>query len=404
MPVYRYLAKDSAGKTEKGEMYGETRGQVLSLLKRQKLFPVSVSELAEAERRSRYQYFLSPKVKKKHIAIFTRQFASMLNAGVPLPVILDVLIRQERNSTFRKILEEINEDIMKGRTISASMSRFDVFPPLLVSMVEVGEANGRLEVSFERTALNLEKEIKLASKIKGAMIYPSVLLIVTMLVSVLLTVFVLPVFTDMFSQMNTELPALTQILLGISGFLRGYWYIPVITLILVVLILFKLMKEPDFKRQIDRMVMHIPIIGRLANIVFMARFCRTFSSLVEGGVPVVPSLEIVKNVMPNQYVKSSLDDIIAQVQSGTTISQAASEHRIFTPLVISMIRIGEESGRMGEVMTKTAELYEDDSDAQLQRAAALVEPMITLLMALGVGFIVLSIVQPMFGMYKLLGK
>jgi type IV pilus assembly protein PilC len=405
MPLYLYTARDKTGKEIKGEVSGDSKQNVVTILKMQELFPLLINEKTEkVSNKSVGIDLFEKKVKKKHITIFTRQFASMLQAGVPLTVILDVMIKQESNVTFKKILESINTDIMKGNTLSQAMSKFKVFPVILISMVEVGEVNGRLDVSFERVALNMEKEIKLASKIKGAMIYPIVLLTITLLVSTLLTFIVMPIFTKMFEQMGAKLPPLTVSFINISQFFTGYWYIVTGLILIITFIIFKLLKEPLMRKEIDRVMLHVPIVGKIQNTILMARFCRTFSALVESGVDVVVSLQTVKNVVNNLSIKSKFDEIVHDVQSGSTISRAISKYSIFTPLVISMVRIGEESGRLGDVLAKTAEIYEDESDAQLQRATAMAEPAVTLIMALGVGFIVLSIVQPMFKMYSIIGK
>jgi type IV pilus assembly protein PilC len=405
MPIYSYVAKDVQGKQVKGEIPSDSKQNALAAIKFLKLFPIKITEKADGrEEKKSDKSIFKPKVKKKDIAIFTRQFASMLRSGLPLTVILDVMIKQERNSTFREVLEEIIGDIMKGYTLSASMTKFKVFPPLLLSMVEVGEANGRLDASLERIAVNMEKEIKMVSKVKSAMIYPAVLLTVTILASLLLTFMVLPVFTNMFKQAGAKLPPLTSALVGYGNFMRSYWYIPIGSIILIIIIFIRVKNEPSVKMQIDKMMLRLPLIGRLQNIIIMARFCRIFSSLVDAGIGVIEALHIVKNVIKNAYVKSSFDQIIEDVQSGSFLSVAVSKYKMFTPLVVSTIKIGEEAGNLGEALGRTAELYEEESEVQLQRASALAEPAVTVIMAVGVGLLVISIVQPMFGMYNLVGK
>lgn len=405
MPVYDYMARDDNGKQVKGELFSDSRQHAVTALKMQKLTPVRIEEkksktLESGSDRS----ILKRKISKKHIAIFTRQFASMLQAGVPLPVIMDILIRQERNPSFKAILDSINADIMKGSTLSVAMSKFKVFPYMLISMVEIGEANGRLDISFERVAVNLEKEVKLRSKIKGAMVYPAVLLMVTIIAINLLLFLVLPVFARMFEQMGAKLPVLTVLLMNFSKFVSGYWYFSGTAVVILIVIAAKLLKEPSFRREFDRLALRIPVVGRLMNIIAMARFCRTFSSLVDGGVGVVISLETVRNIMGNLYIRDTFNEIIQEVKVGSSISNASSKYDIFTPLVVSMLRIGEESGSLGDVLAKTAELYEDEADAQLQKVTGMLEPMITIFMAIGIGLLIISIVQPMFQMYNIVGK
>lgn len=403
MPVFTYTAKNMQGQQVKGELNGENRQYVLARLRQQQLFPLQVDEKKDRQEATGRELGKG-KVKKKQIAIFTRQFASMLHAGVPLPVILDVMIRQEGHKPFRTILEAIQAEIMKGNTLSLALSRHKVFPPLLISMVEVGEANGMLDIAFERIALTLEKEVKIAAKIKGAMIYPMVLLSVTVIVMLLLSFVILPIFVGVFEDMGVELPALTVGFLKLSRFITGYWYWVLGITAGFVYLVRRIAGEPDIRKEIDHVLLRLPVIGQTVLIINMARFCRTFSALMEAGVGVIRSLETVRNVITNQYMKGRFEEIIRDVQKGTTITQALSRHWIFTPLVISMSRIGEESGRLGETLAKTAEFYEDEADSLLQKATSMLEPAITVIMALGVGFVVMSIVQPMFQMYTSFGK
>ncbi|MCX8129146.1 MAG: type II secretion system F family protein [Clostridia bacterium] len=406
MPVYSYIARDSQGKQLKGQLSSDSMQHAITELKMKSLFPIKIDEKKEKAEKAvaASRDIFRQKVKKKHIAIFTRQFSSMLHSGMPLVVIMEVLIKQERNPTFKGILDEINADIMKGHTLSTAMSRHKVFPQILISMVEVGEANGRLDIAFKRVAVNLEREIKLVSKVKSAMIYPIVLLTVTIMATMLLTLLVLPKFTAMFEQMGVKLPPLTRALISISDFMTVYWYFAIGSVVIAVIAVVLLLKEPVMKKKLDRIKLGVPVIGRLQNIILMARFCRTFSSLIEGGVGVIPSLETVRNVISNSYIKASFDEIIQDVQSGLSISQAVGKFTMFTPLVVSTIRIGEESGTLGDVLSNVADIYEEESEAQLQRASALAEPAVTLIMAIGVGLVVISIIQPMFQMYGMIGK
>jgi len=405
MPVYLYEAVDRMGKKVKGELASDSEQRALTSLKMQSLFPLKITESKKKEKnKSANKDLFKPKVNKKHVAIFARQFASMLKAGIPLTIILNVLIKQETNPTFKEILESINSDIMKGSTLSLAMAKFKEFPSIMVSMVEVGEANGRLDIAFGRVAINMEKEIRLASKVKGAMIYPVILLIVTIAASTLLTFIVLPKFTDMFKQMGAKLPVTTRIFVGFSSFMTKYWYIPLGVIIFILIISTIIMKNQSSRKTMDKIIFRLPLIGRVQNIILMARFCSTFSALIESGVSVIIAFETVRNVINNLFIKSKFDDIIRDVQSGDNISSAIEKYEMFTPLVVSMTRIGEESGQLGEILTNTALLYEEESEAQLQRLTAMAEPAITIFMAVIVGFIVISIVQPMFGIYNLIGK
>jgi len=405
MPLYQYIAKDNSGNQIKGEFASESAQAAVTSLRAQNIYVFSVSEKKEIANTSVMKKELFKKsIKKKDVAVFSRQFAIMLQAGVPLPTIFEVMIKQEKNPSFKEILENLNLDVLKGKTLSSSMANYKIFPQLMTSMVEVGEANGRLEVAFERISGNMEKEIKLFAKVKSAMVYPIVLLVVSLIVASIMILFVLPKFSAMFTQMGAKLPAVTLVFLGISSFVINYWYVILIVIFVLMISIYKIFHEPVTRLQIDKFVYSLPIFGNMQKIILMANFCRTFSSLVDAGVGVISSLEIARNVNKNLFAKKCIDEVITDVQAGATISQSISNFKIFTPLVVSMCKIGEESGRIGDTLSRTADIYEDETDTQLQRMSALMEPAVTVLMALGIGFIVISVVQPMFQLYTVIGK
>ncbi len=401
MPVFSYIARNSQGDIEKGEISGSSVQDVVAELKLRYLHPIKLDEKIDKEDRQLLSIdIFSKSMKKKKVAIFARQFSTMMSAGVPLSLILDVLIKQERSSAFIETMKSINTDVMTGNSLSQSMKRTKAFSPLVVSMVEVGEASGRLDMAFDKIAVSLEKEVKLASKVKGAMVYPAILFITSIIAYIILTFFVLPIFGRMFAAMNAPMPPLTSGIMGMSSFMGRNWSIIPGALAVILFIIIFVYNDPELKSDIDRLLLKLPMVGKLQRTILMARFCRNFSSLSDSGVSLVQSLEIIKGIVRNTHVKKGFDEIISDVQAGSSISQAASSVGIFTPLVISMIRVGEESGKLGEVMSKTAEIYEEESEAGLQQVTSMIEPAITLLMALGVGTVVLSIVQPMFSMYS----
>lgn len=406
MPVYIYEAMDTTGKKIKGELFGESQSEVISWLKNGNLYPVDieVKKITAHDTRPGGAFFLKRRIKKKQVAVFARQFSSMLQAGVPLAILLDVLIKQQKNSAFREILIKISQDVLTGNTLSSSLAKFDVFPDFFVSMAAVGEENGRLGEAIDHVATNMEKELKLAAKVKGAMTYPLILLVISIISCIVLAFVVIPAFAGMFGEMGAELPASTRFFINLSRFIYEYWYVAASIIAVMVIVFLKAFKEPEIRERMDKLLFSLPLIGRIQNGIFMARFSRIISSLIESGIDVVRSLEVMRNITKNQYLKSILAQIVMLVQSGTTLSAAASRFRIFQPLVISMVKVGEESGNLESVLLKTAELYENESEEQLQRFTALVEPAMTLIMAAAIGFIVLSIVQPMFQMYSGFGR
>ncbi len=404
MPVYEYTARDLNGKLVKGEFIGNSLEDTVTGLKAQKIYPLKVSQKKqESEKNVSDRSIFKKKVKKKNVAVFARQFSSMLRSGIPLLVILDVLFKQEKNPEFKQILSGITSDIMKGFTLSSAMEKYKEFPEFMISMVSVGEANGKLDVCMARVATNMEKEIKITGKLKSAMIYPCILLSITVIAIFLLTFLVLPVFSGMFQQSGVKLPALTSALLGMSDFMKIYWYIPLIFAGMLVICISFVRKSESYKMFRDKFIFSIPVIGGVQNIILMTRFCQTLSALIEGGVGIIFSLQIVKNVIGNRYIKEMFDVIIKDVQTGLPISESVSKYKVFTPMVVSSLKIGEESGTMGEVLARTADVYEDESDLMLQKLTSLVQPVITVIMAIGIGILVISIIQPMFQMYSFIG-
>ena len=298
MPIFVYSARNIYGKKLKGELVCDSRQDALNNLKLQKLFAFRLNEKRMNYRqKSTGKVNAAASIKKKSISIFARQFASMLRAEIPLSEILDILTVQEKNPEFKKILRSINADILKGGVLSMAMSKYKAFPPLMINLVEAGEVNGRLELAFERIADGMEKELKLTSKVKGAMVYPVILLTVCLIASILLTFIVLPIFTNLFEQMGVELPLLTSIFIKASKFAIGNWHFIIVVVMLAVLSGAFLLKNRATRKEIDRMLLELPYIGGVYNTILMARFTRTFSTLLEGGVEVLTSLEISKKVV-----------------------------------------------------------------------------------------------------------
>lgn len=407
MPKYIYYALDQNGNKITGDLFADSQTSIFTELKQKNLFPISIEEFDEEfhnKKELRKRQFLAPKITKKQISNFFRQFSSMYKSGMLILTILDVLTKEEENITLKYILEEIKSDIMKGDTLSIAMSKHKIFPQIAISMAEVGEANGKLDMSLLKVSKSMDNTLKLQGKIKSAMIYPSVLLTITILACTMLTIFVLPVFAKLFEQSGTPLPPLTRLLLSISTFLTTQWYIVLLLIFFITFLIIYCFKNEKFRVTIDKHMLRIPVIGRLQKITYMSTFCRVLSSLLEGGVEVIKSLEIVKNVISNTYMKNCLEELISDVKKGISISQSINKFDIFTPLVVSSIKIAEESGSIGEVLERTSDIYEEDSEIQLQKLVTLLEPAVTIIMALGVGVIVISIIQPMFQMYTIIGK
>lgn len=345
------------------------------------------------------------KVSKKVLLSMLNQMSLMMKAGVSLTLAMDVMIDSQKDKKFKKILQEIKKDLLSGTTISASMAKFRAFPELIISMVQSGEENGRLDTAFERCTSILEKEMLLTSKIRGAMIYPIILLCLTVALMIILNVIVLPNFASVFKQFGADLPALTKGVIAVSNFLMTRWYV-VIAVIFLILFSYKFARRTskEFLLKTDSLKLKFPLIGEVTRQSLTARFCRVMASLVEAGVDVVHSLKISRDIVSNHLIQMQLDQIMEDVKVGIAINVSMSRFPTFDTLLVSMIRAGEESGMLGDSLKKMADLYEQQTEESTKRMTSLMEPIMTVIIAVLVGTVIISIVMPMFGMYSVISK
>lgn len=398
---YEYKAKDMTGKTKSGTLLADGISDFYVKLKEKGLFCVSVYESANQGEST--DIFVPKKrggkLKLESIAIFCRQFATMLNSGITVVKCLDILYHQAETKRLKTALLDLYEAIKKGNSLSSAMQeQGNMFPGLLINMIQSGEASGKLDDVMLSMSTHFEKEKILRNKIKAAMIYPITLIIVAVVVVAILLIKVVPTFMDMFGS-SGNLPTSTQILLGISAFLQSFWWLVLIFLVLVIIGFTLLMKQPKFKIVIDRIKTKIPKIGKLLMIILTARFARTVSTLYSSGVPIIDSIRISGGVLGNLYIASKLETAIEEIKKGVTLSQALTSIGIFPTMFCSMVYIGEESGTLDDILSKTADFYDEDSSAAITKMVALMEPCLIVVLGLIVAFIVVSVAEPMFGMY-----
>lgn len=343
------------------------------------------------------------KIKKKLLLNMLNQMALMLHAGVSLTMAMDVMIGSQTDKTFKRILQEMRQDLLGGKTFTASMSKFRAFPELVVSMIRSGEENGRLDTAFEHCASILEKEMDLSSKLRGATIYPCLLFILVIVLIIVMNIFVLPSFAEVFQQFGADLPALTKGVIAVSNFIIHDWFIIVGTVAgLIAAYKCARRSSPDFRRQSDAAKLKFPLAGEMMRVSLTARFCRVMASLIDAGVNVVHALRISRDIVTNRLIQTQLDQVIEDVKVGLPINVSLSRFSTFDPLFISMVKAGEESGMLGDSFSKLADLYEQQTDVYTKRLTSLMEPIITIIIAVIVGTVVISIVLPMFGMYSVI--
>ncbi len=401
MPIYSYKAKTLDGATVKGTLEAKDKPFVIANLKNKGYFPLEVSEQGLLHKDISFSF--ARKVKINDIAIFCRQFATIINAGISVLGCLDIIRQQTDHDALKAVVEKVYEVVQKGNTLSSAMKEHKVFPSILVNMVEAGELSGTLDTSFERMALHFEKENRLNKKIKGALVYPAVVSTVAVIVITILVTFVVPTFVGLFSGMNMELPATTKALLAISDFVKTKWYI-LLFIIAGVFFLLKRYASTDIgKITLDGFKLRVPIFGPLNKKIISSRFTRTLSTLLSSGLPLLTSLDVAAKVVDNHVVEVGLRKAGEEVSRGVSLAQPVGKIGIFPPMVVHMLRIGEDTGTMESILEKTADFYDIEVEAAVGQMTTMLEPLIMVVLAVVVGFIIISIVQPMFGMYGGIG-
>lgn len=404
MPTYVATGRDSAGRERKERISATTPGEARNRLKDRGLF---IQELKE-ERGFSFSLdnlqtaMTSVSVKDK--AVFSRQFAALVNAGVALVRGLGVLSEECPNPKLKRSLEEINSDVQQGTSLSEAMGKHpSCFDKLYVSLVQAGEVGGVLDEVLNRLAKLLEDLNRLQNQIKSAMAYPVTVSILAIIIFVAMTVFLLPTFAEIFESFDAELPIFTQIMLQISKFLRRpiNWAIMVAILFAVSFAYKRYYETPSGRRTMDRIFLKLPLFGDLVQKTATARFCRTFGSLSRSGVPILTSLEIVRDTAGNQVISDAINEARKEIQTGGMISLALQQHRVFPIMAIQMISIGEETGELDQMLMKVADFYEDEVEQAVKALTSIMEPFMIIILGGMVGSILVSMYLPMFAIMEI---
>jgi type IV pilus assembly protein PilC len=390
------------GKTFSGTIEAENVEMFYSMLGERNQFCISVRQAGIANK----PINITPKkLKLKELAIFARQFSTMLTSGLTVIKCLDVLYQQTTGKFLKATILGVYESVQKGDSLSKAMkSQKDAFPSLFLSMVAAGEASGSLDNVMLRMADQYERDNKLHNKISKALIYPAFLVVLIVGIVILMLVVVLPKFMEMFDQVGGTLPLPTQILLAISGALTNYWLIIIIAIILIAILWHSFLKSSGGRLWWDKLKIKAPIVGKLLLIVASSQFSRTFASLYSSGMPIVQSLEIVGGTLGNKYVESELQNVSEDVRRGVSLSAAVRKVSMFPPMLCSMLSIGEESGNLDDILNKTSAFYDEESDTAIEKLIALIEPVMIVSLAIIVGFIIMSIMLPLFSIYNQVGN
>jgi type IV pilus assembly protein PilC len=395
MPTFAYSARPATGgDITSGEIELPSKDDVLAFLHKQKMIPVSVRE-----KQKQIVLKLGSGVSTRDIVIFTRQFATMINSGLPLVQSLDILAEQTENQSLRKTIQEVLYDVESGHTLADAMGKHPkVFTELFTNMVAAGEAGGILDTILLRLATFLEKNDALIRKIKGAMVYPAVIFGVAGAAIAILLIFVIPTFQNMFASAGIPLPLPTRIVIGMSSFLQGFWWLLIAGAIGAVFLLRAIAANPTGRLMLDKMMLNLPILGDMQRKAAVARFTRTLGTLVSSGVSILEGLEITAKTAGNRVIHDAVMGSRASIAGGETISGPLKESGVFPPMVVQMINVGEQTGGLDEMLTKIADFYDEEVDAAVEVLLKAMEPVMIVVLGVVVGGMIVAMYLPIFDM------
>ncbi|MDO4793132.1 MAG: type II secretion system F family protein [Filifactor alocis] len=395
---FKYKAINEAGSVVQGSLEAKSVSEAASILRTKGTKPIHIEK---EEEKSKEITFGAPKFKLKDLVLFSRQSSTMLHAGMALNRCLDVLIEQNNNKHLRKITREVAVSVQKGETLSNALHmQGNAFPDLFKRTVEAGEMTGQLAEVLEKMAVHYEKERRIRTKIKGAMMYPIILSIIATVAVTILLVFVMPKFMEIFAASNVEFPALTLIVMGMSNALVKYWYIILLVMAGLVLVMINLLKQPQIRLKFDRFKLKFRLIRDPMAKIVTSRFTRTLSTLLSSGINVVSALETAGQTTQNTYVEESLKSVVSGIEKGMSMTTQLAKTEIFPPMMLSMIAIGEESGNLEGMLEKTADYYDEELEAAMQQMVSLIEPIMIVVMGLLIGTIVIAMYLPMFSVFE----
>jgi type IV pilus assembly protein PilC len=398
MPVYSWKGKNKMGKMQEGTLSADTKDAVIGLLRRQQIMVSAVTEKGKE--------LAIPKfgggVKQKEIAIFTRQFSVMIDAGLPLVQCLEILGGQQKNRLFQKVLFQVRQDVESGMTLADSLKKHPkVFNDLFSNMIAAGESGGILDTILQRLSTYIEKRVKLQAAVRSAMIYPTAVITIAVGVVVVILWKVIPTFAMLFQGLGATLPLPTRITIACSNFLGRFMPVIVLGMGAGAFFMNRYYKTKKGRHQIDAGILKLPIFGDLMRKIAVARFCRTLGTLIQSGVPILEGLEITARTAGNAIVEDAIMATRKSIEEGKTISGPLEETGVFPSMVVQMISVGEQTGALDAMLSKIADFYEDEVDEAVENLMALLEPVMILFLGIMIGGIVISMYMPMF---SLIGK
>jgi type IV pilus assembly protein PilC len=390
MPTFTYTARSFSGDLKTATLEAPSRDEVIAQLRRQRLSVVKIDEQTGKSK-------AKGKIKMRDIVIFTRQFSTMINAGLPLVQALTILSEQTESKPLAEVTKKVVFDVESGHTVADALSKHPkAFTNLYVNMVAAGEAGGILDTILLRLAGFLEKNDKLVRKVKGAMIYPTMIFSVAFLAIIVLLIVVIPVFQTMFASVGVPLPLATRVVIALSVALKSYWWMILGGATVGIFVFRKYYATPTGKYNIDRIMLYIPILGDVLRKSSVSRFTRTLGTLISSGVSILDGLEITAKTAGNRVVQTAILESRASIAGGETIAGPLRKSGVFPPMVISMIAVGEQTGGLDEMLSKIADFYDDEVDAAVSNLLAMLEPIMIVFLGVVVGGMIVAMYLPIF--------
>ncbi|UFS69707.1 type II secretion system F family protein [Geomonas sp. RF6] len=404
MPKFSWEARSKAGSVQKGVMEATNSAQVEAQLKRYGFTGITIKEEGKGLGREIKFGSGQKKIQTKELVVFTRQFATMIDSGLPLVQCLDILSGQQENKTFKEVLVKVKESVESGSTFADALSKHPkAFDQLYVNLVAAGEVGGILDTILNRLAAYIEKAMKLKKQVKGAMVYPTTIMAIAVIVVGVILVFVIPTFAKMFADFGGDLPAPTKFVIALSGFLTKYLVVIIAALFGLKFGISKYYATPAGKKNIDRFALNAPIVGPLVRKVAVAKFTRTLGTMISSGVPIMDGLDIVARTAGNKIVEEAIYRVRQSISEGKTIAEPLQESGVFPPMVVQMIAVGEATGAMDAMLNKIADFYDDEVDDAVGAMTAMMEPLLMVFLGTTVGGLVIAMYLPIFKLASTVG-
>ncbi len=406
MPIYEYKAFDDQGRSRKGIIDAESESGARIRIRALGQYPVEIWKSSSKRKKLQNKAFFGgtffENVPNREIIETTRQLATLLGAGIPLVQALGSLAVQTRNAVLHRIIAEIKESVNEGNSLTTSMAEYPkIFSNVYINMVKAGEASGSLDIVLGRLADFGEKQEEIAAKLKTAMIYPAIMAVVGSGILSFLIIYIVPSITKVFADMKQVLPLPTILLLGLSEFLKNWWWLILLVLMIGMVVIRSFVRSQSGRSFFDLCKLKMPVVGLVVQKILMARFASTLASLLESGVGLITSMQIVKNILDNVHVNAVIDEAIEQIRQGKSMTHSFAGSLWFPPMFVQMVAVGEQSGELGPMLKKISDSYERDVETAVMRMTAFVEPLMIIIMGACVGFIVLSILLPILEMNQM---